>query len=339
MESLIYIENPPPFRRVPTGDSLRPVPIEDGVQIAREYLKAGVPLNGFHHSDLDPYEAKRRGDSSDRDMTRYDTFKYAAHVHAELDALALITAPHRIVVYHTPAEQEASFRALAAAGIRNVVLVGKPYSKHPDGIEYRASVEAVLAHLSRLRPELDFNLGVIGIHTRAGEAGRIADKFEAAGGRLRVMGQFVDDVETMASLLERIAREFDARGLNLERLEWNVGLAMIALKNRKFYAQLLRKDQLACEHRFAKLRSMQQRLAASTEMNVEFAERIGARAGKLGIGLGFSIQPIIERYRNGRIHPSVHGAVRLAKRISALAGARPAKRGKRSKPANLGARP
>ncbi len=322
MDSRIYIENPPPFRHGVSGERSRTAPIEDGVEIAREYLKAGVPLSGFHHSDLDPYEAKRRGSAINRDITRYDTFKYAALVHRQLDHMRIITVPHRIVVYQMPEEQESSFRKLATSGIRNVVLVGKPYSKHPDGVEYRTSVEEMLGHLSCLKPELDLHLGVIGIHSRKGEAERIANKFEAAGGRLRVFGQFVDDAEAMACLLEQLALEFESRGLDLHRLEWNIGLAMFALKNRKFYAQLLRKDELACERRFTGLDSMNRRLAVSNEMNLEFAERIADCARRLGIQVGFSIQPIIERFRSGDVHPSVHAAVRLAKAIAPLTSSR-----------------
>jgi len=265
MDSRIYIENPPPFRYDPAGGQSRPLPIQDGVEIAREYLKAGVPLAGFHHSDLDPYEAARRGTMTNRDMTRYDTFKYATLVHGELGPVGIITAPHRIVVYHTPEGQERPFRPLVASGIRNVVLVGKPYTKHPDRVEYRTTVEKMLAHLSRLKPEPDLRLGVIGIHSRRGEAERIANKFEAAGGRLRVMGQFVDDADAMARLLEQPYHEFERRRLDLDRLEWNVAQAMFALKNRMFYAQLSRKDELACERRFTGLDSMEQRLAVSNQ--------------------------------------------------------------------------
>ena len=133
------------------------------------------------------------------------------------------------------------------------MLVGKPFTTPPEGIVYRCTVEDMLAHLKNRIPV--FHLGVIGIHLRRQEPERIARKFEAAGGRLRVMGQFLDDAKPMTAFLDGLAQAFETRKLGLDGLEWNVGLAIFAFKDRTFYAKLLRKNGLACEGRFCGLRS------------------------------------------------------------------------------------
>jgi hypothetical protein len=223
--------------------------------------------------------------------------------------------PHRVVIYKRPEEQVGEFRRLAEAGIRNIVLVGRPYSAPPAGVVYRSTVEQVLSHLRDHVPDLRLNLGVIGIHTRGGETDRIVRKFEAAGRRLQVMGQFVDDIEPFIGFMDHLTRAFEARGLDLGALKWNVGLAILALQNRAFYARLLRTAQLACEDRFAGLQSMEDRIAASVEMNVEFAERARKHGTRRGLDIGFSIQPLIERRPDGSIHPAVDAAIELARRL------------------------
>src|SRR5712692_10368825 len=92
-------------------------------------------------------------------------------------------------------------------------------------------------------------------------------------------------------------------------------LAIFALTSRAFYAKLLRKETLACEARFADLRSMDERIAASVDMNVEFAQRAREHGVRRGIDIGFSVQPLIERGPGGTIHPAVYGAIELAGRL------------------------
>lgn len=319
MSPRIFIENPPPFKRAPRGldHALVDLSIEEGIEITRQYLDKGIALAGFHHADLDSYEALQL--RNEIPPVRYDAFDYAEALKQRLDGLSgdLSLTPHRVVVYETPEQQEPHFRQLAAHGIRHVVLVGKPFSIPPPGVVYRSTVEEVLAYLTQKTPELD--LGIIGIHSRRGEAARIANKFKAAGQRLRVMGQFVDDSQAMVTFLEELAAEFDKRKLSLTGLEWNVGLAIFSLENRIFYAKLLRKERLACEGRLRGLRIVDERIAASIEMNLEFAEKIRNKGKELGFeAIGYSIQPIIERYLDGRIHPAVGGAIELARRLQDL---------------------
>jgi hypothetical protein len=315
MSCRIFIENPPPFRQAPRGpqESLVDVPMAEGVVTARRYLAAGLTVAGLHHSDLDCYEARRlRGDSL---PDRYDSFEYVHALNKALDAAGTLLIPHRVTIYKRPEEQVGEFRRLAEAGIRNVVLVGRPYSAPPAGVVYRSTVEEGLAYLKAHVPELRSTLGVIGIHTRVGETDRIVGKFEAAGRRLRVMGQFLDDVEPFIRFMDLLAHAFETRHLDLDALQWNVGLAVFALKSRAFYAQLLRKAQLACEDRFVGLHSMEDRLAASIDMNLEFAQRAKEHGARCGVDIGFSIQPLIERGSSGMIHPAVYGAIELTRRL------------------------
>lgn len=132
----------------------------------------------------------------------------------------------------TPQDQELAFRKLRRIGIQDVVLVGRPYSAPPAGAEYRSTVEHGLVYLRNQLSDCAFNLGVIEIHTRAGEVDRIIGKFRAAGGRLRVMGHFLDEVDSLTSFMDRLAHAFEANDLDLGRLEWNVGLTIFALKTR-----------------------------------------------------------------------------------------------------------
>lgn len=315
MSCRIFIENPPPFKRAPRGPdrALVAVPIAEGVETARFYLESGLHIAGFHHSDLDLYEVKERGGKVPPE--RYDTFDYVRLVKRELGGFGGLLIPHRIVVYETPENQEDQFRRLAACGIRDVVLVGMPFPVAPAGAVYRSTVEAMLAYLTERMAELELNLGVIGIPTREGEPERIAAKYQAAGGRLRVMGQFLDEADSMVAFIDDLARAFDRRGLDLGGLEWNVGLAIFALKDRAFYAKLLRKDGLACQPRFHGLQTMDERIAECVRMNLEFAERVKAAGDGIGLDVGFSIQPLIERSPNGAIHPAVQGAAELAKQL------------------------
>ncbi len=243
------------------------------------------------------------------------SFEYVQTLNNGLDAPGPLLIPHRVTIYKRPEEQAAEFRRLAEAAIRNVVLVGRPYSTPPAGIVYRSTVEQGLSYLKDHLPDLRLNLGVIGIHTRVGETDRIAGKFEAAGRRLQVMGQFVDDIEPFIRFMDQLTHTFETRGLDLGALQWNVGLAIFALGNRVFYARLLRKAQLACEDRFAGQRSMEDRLAVSVDMNVEFAQRAREHGTRRGLDIGFSIQPLIERRPDGMIHPAVDTAIELARRL------------------------
>ena len=156
---------------------------------------------------------------------------------------------------------------------------------------------------------------MIGIHVRQGEPERIADKFDAAGGQLRVMGQFMDDADAMIAFMDRLAQEFERRNLELGGVEWNVGLAIFALKKEAFYAPLLRQDSLACEDRFQGLESVEARIAESVKMNLEFAERVREKGEQVGLDIGFSIQPLIERRPDGSLHPAIYGAAELAKAL------------------------
>jgi hypothetical protein len=315
MSCRIFIENPPPFRQAQRGAQreLVDVPISEGLTTAQCYLTAGLGISGLHHSDLDRYEARRlRGDGL---ADRHDSFEYAHALSSGPGAPGALLIPHRVTIYRHPEEQAAEFRRLADAGIRDFVLVGRPYSVPPAGVAYRSTVEEGLAYLRNHLPELRLRLGVIGIHTRPQETDRIIRKFESAGGTLRVMGQFLDEVDPLLRFMGQLAHAFKMKGLDLGALEWNVGLAIFALKNRAFYARLLRKECLACENRFAALGSMEERIAASIEKNVEFAQRAKEHGARHGMDVGFSIQPLIERGPNGAVHPAVYGAIELARRL------------------------
>ena len=108
------------------------VPIEEGIETARLYLNSGPHVAGFHHSDLDPYEAKQRAGKTP--PSRYDSFEYVELLKGKLGGFGGLLVPHRVVVYQTPEQQENAFRRLAEDGIRNVVLVGKPFTTPPEGI-------------------------------------------------------------------------------------------------------------------------------------------------------------------------------------------------------------
>ena len=220
------------------------------------------------------------------------------------------------MVYQTPEEQHDDFKKLWNSGINRVVLVGKPFKEAPGGTQYRTSVEKVLKYLSST-PDFDFHLGVIGIHSRKGEAERIAKKFIAAGSNLFVIGQFLDDLQPMLAFMDELAKTFEKKHLDLNNLQWNVGLSIFGLKNRGFHAKLLRKKQLACEELFSSLKSTDCRISQSIAMNLEFVEQINKHAKEIGFNIGYSIQPVIERFANGKIHPSSYGAVKLARYVSA----------------------
>ena len=315
MTCRLFIENPPPFKQAHRGKdgTLVDVALAEGVTAAQLYLGAGLSLAGLHHSDLDRYESRRiRGEGM---PDRHDSFAYVHALKERVGPIEGLLIPHRVTVYRTVKDQTDDFRKLVQAGIGDIVLVGRPYSVPPAGTVYQSTVEEGLAFLSRHLADLGFNLGVIGIHTRAGEVDRIVRKFEAAGGRLRVMGQFLDDIDALTSFMDRLVQVFESRRLDLGRIEWNVGLAIFALKTRTFYAKLLRQDRLACEDRFVDLKSMEMRIAASIDMNVEFAYRAKEYGLHRGIDIGFSIQPLIERDPSGAIHPAVHGAISMARRL------------------------
>jgi hypothetical protein len=322
MSCRVFIENPPPFKpgrrndRAKLGD--RPIADElmDGLMMARCYLSADIPIAGLHHSDLDRFEARQIW--GEERPVRHDSFEYARTLKGALAGFSGLLIPHRVTIYEIPQSQEPDFCRLIQAGIKDIVLVGRPFSLPPAGAVYRSTVEEGLAYLRTQAGTLELNLGAVGIPSRPGEAERIARKFEAAGGRLRIMGQFLDDAVTMTSFMDQLARLFETKGLDLGRLEWNVGLAILALKNRTFYAKLLRKDVLACEARFAACGSMEQRITASIEMNLEFAQRVKEHGAKRGIDIGFSVQSVIERGPGGTIHPAAYGAIELARRLGRM---------------------
>ena len=135
---------------------------------------------------------------------------------------------------------------------------------------------------------------------------------------MRVMGQFLDDAKPMTAFLDGLAQAFETRNLGLDGLEWNVGLAIFALKDRTFYAKLLRKNSLACEDRFCGLRSVEERIEESVRMNLEFAAQVWEKGQEIGLDMGFSIQPLIERSPDGAVHPAVSGALELAKELDCL---------------------
>jgi hypothetical protein len=43
-------------------------------------------------------------------------------------------------------------------------------------------------------------------------------------------------------------------------------------------------------------------------MNLEFAERVRKKGAHVGLAIGFSIQPLIERRPDGSLHPAIYGA-------------------------------
>lgn len=321
MDVRLLIENAPPFKRVwrrphrQAETRLVDSSMSEGLDTIRHYLAAGLRPAAFHHSDLDPFEVSEiRGDVS---ADRFDTFAYARFLRESLgDEFGGNLVPHHIGVYAPAADQVADVEALSRHHVKSVVIVGKPHGTAPPETSYQASVEEVLERLAATRASHGCDLGAIGIHQRPGEPERIARKFEAAGGRrLQVMGQFLDEADSFVEFLGSLAETFESRGLDLNGLEYNVGLAIFSLKNRRFYAQLLRKDTLACESRFTDLRTRKQRVDESVRMNLEFAERVMEAGRHYGVNIGFSIQPMIERLPTGRIHPAVDAAVELAKRL------------------------
>lgn len=317
MSCRILIENPAPFKQTlrSNGGQLVDISIDEGVEVARFYIDAGIPFSGLHHSDIDWYEARQmRGEAPPQ---RYDSLEYADYVKEKLDGFNGIFIPHRVIVYQPPEVHASAFRGLAERGIRDIVLVGMPFDNPPAGAAYRTTVEEMLSYLVREIPEL--NLGVVVIPDREGEIKRLITKFEAAGKKkLRLIGQFLDSADPMLSFMDALTSEFARRGLDIAKLEWNIGLAMFTLKSCTFHAKLLRKDRLACEDRFAGLATVEARVNESIRMNLEFAGRIKKKADKLGLDVGYSIQPIIERNRNGSIHASLQGAVNLVRQLQGL---------------------
>lgn len=321
MSCRILIENPAPFTQAPRGQNGEPVDVsmDEGVDVVRHLLACGLQFAGVHHSDLDPYEARqiRRGEAS----PRFDSLEYACYVKECLGEQVGHVIPHRVIVYRTPEEQLESLRRMLAAGVRDLVLVGTPFHTSPAGVVYRTSVEEMLSYLRSEPTVSSLRLGIVVLHERRDEPARLQRKLTAAGsGRLRLMGQFLDDAGPMLAFMDAVARELEASGRDFGDLEWNIGLAMFTLKNRAFYAKLLRKPQLACEPRFAGLQSTEARVAESVAMNLEFAERLIERGGALGFDIGFSLQPIIERTPKGGIHPGMDGIVELGKTLQARFG-------------------
>lgn len=321
MSVRLFIENPPPFKKVKrrrqgeTEGQLVDGSMLEGEKVISHYLAAGVQPTGFHHSDVDPFESSEiRGNVS---VERFDTFEYAPFLKSRLgDDLRGILVPHHVGVYTPARDQVAEVEALSRNNIRNVVVVGKPHRIPRGSATYKATVEEVLEQLTATRPAHGCELGAIGIHLRPDEPERIARKFEAAGGRrLQLMGQFLDEADSLDEFLGRLADTFESRGLDLDGIEYNVGLAIFGLKSRRFYARLIRKDALACEPRFTHLRTREQRLDESVRMNLEFAEQAMEAGRRHGVDIGFSIQPLIEHLPTGRVHPAVDAAVQLAKRL------------------------
>lgn len=319
MSCRIFIENPAPFKQALRGDGgkLADIPIDEGVETARFYLDAGLGFAGFHHSDLDWYEAREMRNQNP--PMRYDSLTYARYVKEKLKGFKGIVIPHRIIVYEPPEVHAQALRKLMAGGIKDIVFVGKPFTRPPAGVVYRNSVEEMLSYLVNKAPDIHLNLGVVVIPDREGEPGRLVDKLEAAGRRrLRLIGQFLDSADPLLSFMEVLASKLEKRGFSPDRLEWNVGLAMFTLKNQTFYAKLLRKDQLACEKRFHDLASIEARIDESVRMNLEFAEKIRQKADEYGFDVGYSIQPIIERNRDGSFHASLYGAAELVRQLQRL---------------------
>src|SRR5260221_3767256 len=211
-------ETPPPLKEARRGEGAAPadVRIAEGLVTVRCYRSAGLPIAGLHHSDLDRFEARRiRGEAP---ADRHDSFEYALMLKDHLGDYRGLLIPHRVTIYQTPSDQQALFTRLAQSGIKNVVLVGRPFSLPPARTGYRSTVEEGLAYLRNQNPTLGLNLGAIGIHSRLGEADRIVRKFEAAGGRLRVMGQFLDDGNAMTAFMDKLAQEIETKDLDFGRL-------------------------------------------------------------------------------------------------------------------------
>lgn len=321
MSCRILIENSAPFTQAPRGPNgeLVDVSMDEGVEVVRYFLASGLRFAGVHHSDIDPYEARQM--RVGKVPPRFDSLEYACRVKDQLGHQAGFVIPHRVIVYREPEEQLESVRRLLAVGIHDLILVGTPFNTPPAGVVYRNSVEKMLAYLHSEVSESELRLGFIVLHERRDEPERLRRKLAAAGnGRVRLMGQFLDDAGPMLAFMDAAARELEASGRDFGALEWNVGLAMFSLKNREFYAKLLRKPSLTCESRFAGLRSTEARIAESIAMNLEFAECLKARGEELGFDFGFSLQPIIERTPKGKIHPSVAGIVQLGKALQARFG-------------------
>lgn len=321
MSPRIFLENPPPFKKVQRRISGKePYVVEgdihDGLEVINYYLQQDLAIQGFHHSDIDPYESRSlRGNVP---LQRFGTFEYVRFLKQQLPDYDGLLIPHRVGVYQTPPDQKPAFDDLIKADVHQVVIVGKPNHTPSPGATYNTSVPELLAYLASSDNAYDFRLGVIGIHLRPNEPDNIADKFTAAGGRLRVMGQFLDECEQMVDFVARLAATFEARGLDLDQLEYNVGLAIFGLKNQQFYAGLLRKDGLDCAARFDALEKQQQRLTESLNMNLEFAERILEAGRRYGVNIGFSVQPLIEHKTDGSLHPAVKTAARLVKQLQQL---------------------
>lgn len=317
MSCNLWIENPPPFKQALHGDDniLKAVPMDEGEDIIKLFLEANIDIAGFHHADLDEFEYGGKALQKKVPLLRHDTFEYAYHIKKRFNEQCNDVAPHRVVVYQSAEEQHNEFKWLWDNGVERVVLVGKPFGKAPKGTQYRTSVENVLRYLST-NSEFDFSLGVIGIHTREGEVDRIREKFICAGNKLYVMGQFLDDLQPMLIFMDELADTFEKYHLDLEDLQWNVGLSMFGLKSRDFHAKLLRKKQLACEKLFVNLKTSDCRISQSIAMNMDFVDQLNKRAKEIGFNIGYSIQPVIERYANGHIHPSTLGAVKLARYVS-----------------------
>ena len=53
-------------------------------------------------------------------------------------------------------------------------------------------------------------------------------------------------------------------------------------------------------------------------MNLEFAARVWEKGQEIGLDMGFSIQPLIERSPDGAVHPAVSGALEVAKELDCL---------------------
>ena len=77
----------------------------------------------------------------------------------------------------------------------------------------------------------------------------------------------------------------------------------------------MRQDSLACRDRFQGLESVEARVGESVKMNLEFAERVREKGKQVGLDIGFSIQPLIERRHDGSLHPAIYGAAELAKAL------------------------
>jgi hypothetical protein len=321
MSCRILIENPAPFTQALRGPNSEQVDVsmDEGVEVVRNLMASGLQFAGIHHSDLDPYEVKQM--KGGKAPPRFDSLDYACYVNEQLGEQAGDIIPHRVIVYREPEEQLQSVRRLLVAGIHDLVLVGTPFHTPPASVVYRNSVEQMLTYLRSEISESELRLGFIVLHERRDEPARLRRKLAAAGsGRVRLMGQFLDNAGSMPIFLDATARELEASGRDFGDLEWNVGLAMFTLKRRDFYAKLLRKPQLDCEPRFAGLRSTEARIAESVAMNLEFAERLMERGSELGFDIGFSLQPIIERTPNGLMHPGMDGIVQLGKALHARFG-------------------